>query len=65
MDLRRACRVEEPAHSRDAIGGNARAPGVFMDGGFVRSEVDAVHFVAGYVTLEPADLGTHFLQGFD
>lgn len=65
MNLGRAGRVEEPAHGGNSIGRNARASGVFLDGGLVRREIDAVDFVTGYVTLEPADLGTHFLESFD
>lgn len=60
-----AGRVEEPAHGGDAIGRNAHAPGVFLDGLLVGREVDAVHFVAGYEAMEPLDLGSHFLQDVD
>jgi hypothetical protein len=51
----------KPAHSGDAIGRNAHPPGVFLDGCFVRGEVYAVHLVAGYVAMEPLDLGAHCL----
>jgi len=60
--LLRACRVDKSAHGGDAIGRNAYAPGVFLDGRLVRSEVDAVHLVAGYVAMEPLDLVPHSLQ---
>ena len=33
------------------------ASGVFLDGRLVRGEVDAVNLVAGYVAMEPLDLG--------
>ena len=63
--LLRACRVEKSAHGGDAIGRKPYAPGVFLDGRFVRGEIDAVHLVAGYVAMEPLDLGTHSLQNVD
>ena len=63
--LLRACRVDESSHRGDAIGWNAYAPGVFLDDRLVRSEVDAVHFVAGNVAMQPLDLGTHSLQNVD
>jgi hypothetical protein len=53
--LLRGGRIDKAADGRDAIGGKAYAPGVFLDGRFVRGEVDAVHLVAGYVTMEPLD----------
>ena len=53
------CRVEKSPHSGDAVGRNAHPSGVLLDGCFVRSEVYAVHLVAGYVAMEPLDLGTH------
>ena len=65
QSLLRACWVEESAHRRDAIGRKSYALGVFLDGRLVRSEVDAVHFVAGYVAMEPLNLGTHPLQNVD
>jgi len=45
------CRVEKSPHSGDAVGRNAHAPGVFLDGCFIRGEVYAVHLVAGYVAM--------------
>jgi len=63
--LLRACRVEKPAHGRDAIGRKAHAPGVLLDRRLVRSEIDAVHLVSGYVAMEPLDLGTHSLQNIN
>ena len=63
--LLRACGVDESAHSGDAVGRNAYPPGMFADGGLVRSEVDAVHLVAGYVTMEPLDRGAHSSQNAD
>src|SRR5580658_8999834 len=59
------CRVDEPADGGDAIGWKACALGVLLDGRLVRSEIDAVHLVAGYITMEPLDLGTHSLQNVD
>jgi len=52
------CRVEKSSHSGDAVGRNAYALGVFLDASFVRGEVDAVDLVAGYIAVEPLDLGT-------
>ena len=63
--LPRGGRVDQAAYGRDAIGRKADAPGVFFDGRLVRGEVDAIHFVAGYVAMEPLDLGTHFPQNLD
>src|ERR1700694_980543 len=60
--LPRALGVDESAPGGDAIGRNPYALGVFSDGRLVRSEVDAVYLVAGYVAMEPLDLGTHSLQ---
>jgi hypothetical protein len=47
------------------IGGKAYAPGLFLDGRFVRGEVDAVHLVAGYLTVEPPDVGPILRQNLD
>jgi len=60
----RACRVEKTAHGGDAVGGNAGSLGMFSDGRLVRSEVNAVHLVAGYVAVEPLDSG-HSLEDID
>ena len=49
----------------DAIGGKAYASGMFLNGRLVRGEVDAIHLVAGYVAMEPLDLGTHSPQNVD
>jgi len=38
---------------------------MFSDRRLVWSEVDAVNLVAGYVAMEPVDLGTHGLQNAD
>jgi hypothetical protein len=38
---------------------------VFLDGRLVRSEIDAVHLVAGYVAMKPLDLAAHSLQNVD
>jgi hypothetical protein len=51
------CWVEKSPHCRDAVGRNAYALGVFSDDSFVRGEVNAVHLVAGYIAMEPLDLG--------
>src|ERR1700691_1800273 len=61
----RVCRIEEPTHCSDAIRRKPCAPGVFLNGCLVRSEVDAVHFVAGHVAMQPLDLWTHSLQSVD
>jgi len=60
----RAGRVEKSAHGRDAIGGKAHAPSMFLDGCLVRGEVDTVHFVSGHIAVEPLDPG-HSLQYVD
>ena len=59
------CRVEKAPHRRDAVGRKANPLGVFSDNSFVRGEVDAVNFVAGYITMEPLDLGPQSLQNVD
>jgi len=61
----RACRIKESAYGGDAIGRKTYTLGVFMDGRLVRGEVDAVHLVAGYVTMEPLNLWTHSPQNAD
>jgi hypothetical protein len=38
---------------------------MLSDGRIVRSEIDAVDLVAGYVAVEPLDRGAHFLQNLD
>ena len=60
--LPRDCRVNKSAHGGDAIGGNPYSPGVLLDGCIVGGDVDAVDLVAGYVAMEPLDLGAHSLQ---
>jgi hypothetical protein len=61
----RGGRVDQAAHCRDAIAGDACTLGVLLDCGFVWSEVDAVHFVAGDVAVQPLDLRSHILQDRD
>ncbi len=63
--LLRACRVDQSAHGRDPIRGNAYAFGMFSDGRLVRGEINAVHLVAGYVAMKPLDRGAHILQNAD
>src|SRR5580692_422641 len=63
--LFRARRVQKSAHRRDAIGRKTHSLGVFLDSRLVRGKINAVHFVAGYVAMEPLDLGTHSLQNID
>jgi hypothetical protein len=58
----RGCRVYHSSDCGDAIRGEASPSRVFPDRRLVGSEVDAVNFVAGYVAVEPLDLGTHCLQ---
>ena len=53
--LLRACRIKKSAYGGDTIGRKTDALGVFMDGCLVRGEVDAIHLVAGYVTMQPLD----------
>lgn len=64
-DLLRTCRVEESAHSGDAISWQAHEFGVFLDGRLVGCEIDAVHFVACHVAMEPLDLSAHSLKNVD
>ncbi len=61
----RSCRVDQSADGGDAIRREASPACVFPDRRFVRSEVDAVHLVTGYVAMEPVDLGTHSLKNVD
>jgi hypothetical protein len=63
--LLRARRIEKPPDGRDAIGGKAYTPGMFLNGRLVRGEVDAVHLVADYAAMEPLDLRTHCLENID
>jgi len=63
--LLRAGRADWAAHGGDAIGRKHYVPGVFLHGRLVRGEADAVHLVAGYVAIEPLDLGPHFSQYLD
>jgi hypothetical protein len=63
--LLRARRIEKPSNGGDPIGRKAYASGVLLDGRLVGGEVDAIHLVAGHVTMEPLDLGTHSLQNVD
>src|ERR1700693_1759282 len=67
FSLRSPCRgrVDKSAHSGDSIGRNADTLGVFVDDRFVGGKIDAVHLVAGYVTMEPLNLGTQPLQNLD
>src|SRR5580693_2055727 len=57
--------VDQPAHGSDAIARKTLALGVLLDTGLVRSEINAVHFVAGDITVEPLNLRTHSLQHAD
>lgn len=61
----RSCRVNHSPDCGDPIRGEASPSRVFPDGRLVRSEVDAVNLVAGYVAVQPLDLGTHCLQNAD
>ena len=58
-------RIDESAHRGDAIGRKADAPGVLLDGRLVWGEIDAVHLVAGYVAMQPLNMGAHFLQNLE
>ena len=62
---RRTCGVDQSSYGGDAVGGNAYPPGMLSDGRIVRSEIDAVDLVAGYVAMEPLDRGAHCLQNVD
>jgi hypothetical protein len=57
--------VDQSAHRRNSICWKTYALGVFLDGGLVLSEVHAVHFVAGYIAMQPLDLRPHTLQNLD
>ena len=61
----RSCRVDQSADGGDAIRREASPSCVFPDRRLVWSEIDAVHLVAGYVAMEPVDLGTHSLKNVD
>ena len=50
--------IDHSAYHRDAIGGNARSPGMFLDDCLVRGEIYAVHLIASYIAMEPLDLWT-------
>jgi hypothetical protein len=57
--------VNETANGADTVCGKANAFGMFLDGGFVRSEIDAVDLVASDVTVEPLDFWAHAFQNVD
>jgi|HubBroStandDraft_4_1064222.scaffolds.fasta_scaffold296455_2 hypothetical protein len=59
--------IDEPPHSRDAIGRDTDFLRVFPDQSFVGSEVHAIDLVAGDVALQPLNFGAHLpenLNGF-
>jgi hypothetical protein len=60
-----SCRIDQTAHGGDAIGRKAYALGMFLDRGFVRSEVNAIYLVARDVAVEPLDLRTHRSENAD
>jgi len=49
--------VDDGADERDLVGGKAAHLGVFVDGGLVGRDVDAVDLVAGDEALDPLELG--------
>jgi len=49
--------VDDGADERDLVGGEAAHLGVFVDGGLVGGDVDAVDLVAGDEALDPLELG--------
>jgi len=51
--------VDEPTHGGNAVGREASALGVFANGGFVGSKIDAIEFVAGDIALQPLNFWTH------
>jgi hypothetical protein len=53
------------SHGRDAIRGKAYTPRMFLDGGLVRGEINAIHFVTGHIAMQPLDLRSHTPQHFD
>jgi hypothetical protein len=57
--------VEKSPHGGDAISRKAYALSVFLDDRFVRGEIDTVHLVAGYIAMEPLDLGTQSFENID
>jgi hypothetical protein len=65
QSLLRAGWIYESANGGDAVAGKAYPPGVFLDARFVLGKIDAVDHVAGYVAVQPLDLGTHFVQNAD
>ena len=56
-------RVDQPAHSRNAIGRNPYTPRVLPDDVFVRREIDAVDFIFGDIAVQPLNLRPQLLQG--
>ena len=57
-ELLRACWIDQASHGRHAIGRNAHSPCVFQNDRFIRGDINAVHFIARDVAVEPLDLGT-------
>ena len=49
--------VDDGADERDLVGGEAAHLGVFVDGGLVGGDVDAIDLVAGDEALDPLELG--------
>ncbi len=54
--------IKKSANGGDAIGRKTYSLSVFMDNCLVGGEVDAIHFVASNVAMEPLDLRTHTFQ---
>ena len=56
-------RINQTAHSRDAIGRNSRPTRVFANDVFIRRKVYAVNFVFRDITVKPLNLRPHVFQG--
>src|SRR5262245_2915292 len=62
VQLVRAGGVDDGAHARDAVGGEAAGRGVLADRLFAVRAVHAIDLVAGDVALDPLDVGAHRCQ---
>ena len=60
--LFRGRRVNQPPHSGDPVGGKPRSLRMFLNGHFIRSQVNAINLVARYIAVQPLNLGPQFLQ---
>src|SRR2546429_6889672 len=59
------CGINHAAHGGDTVCRKASSFGMFLDRGFVRSEIDAIHLVTRHVAVQPLDLRPHPLENSD